>query len=143
MGVWLGVCFAVAFLIGVVSHFAQAPVWWLPYPTAPSWGYRVTQGLHIISGTAAIPLLLVKLWTVFPKLFARMPSPRSPEFVLHPLERASIAALVAAAVFQLASGLSLTPHSGIPGASPSGRRTTPWRGWPSARWPCTLRSSCR
>ena len=34
------------------------------------WVYRVTQGLHILSGTAAIPLLLVKLYAVYPKLFA-------------------------------------------------------------------------
>ena len=33
---------------------------------ARSWGYRVTQGLHVITGTAAVPLLLVKLWTVYP-----------------------------------------------------------------------------
>ncbi len=106
VGVWLGACFSVAFLTGLASHFAQAHTWWLPYPTAPSWGYRVTQGLHVISGTAAIPLLLVKLWTVFPKLFAKVPLGDRRQLVRHGLERGSIGALVAAGVFQLATGLA-------------------------------------
>ena len=106
VGVWLGICFGVALLTGVASHFAQAHTWWFPYPTAPSWGYRVTEGLHVISGTAAVPLLLVKLWTVFPKLFARVPRESVRLLVVHGLERASIGVLVAAAVFQLATGLA-------------------------------------
>ena len=59
----------------------------------------------MISGTAAIPLLLVKLWTVFPKLLTRPPRELR-QLVLHGLERASIAVLVAAGIFQLASGLA-------------------------------------
>jgi len=105
IGVWLGVCFALAFLTGVISHVAQSHHPWFPFPTSPSWGYRVTQGVHVISGTAAIPLLLVKLWTVFPKLLARPPKVKR-ELVLHGLERVSIAVLVAAGIFQLASGLA-------------------------------------
>ena len=105
VGLWLGICFFIAFVTGLVSHAAQAPDPWIAFPTRPTWGYRVTQGLHVISGTAAIPLLLVKLWSVFPKLFARIPrDPR--ELVLMVLERGSIAVLVAAAIFQLASGLA-------------------------------------
>ena len=38
----------------------------MPFPTSPSWGYRVTQGLHVTTGTAAVPLLLVKLWIGLP-----------------------------------------------------------------------------
>ncbi|MBF4160178.1 molybdopterin-dependent oxidoreductase [Nocardioides sp. CBS4Y-1] len=106
IGRWLGIAFTIAFLTGLVSHWAQAQTWWIPYPTAPSWGYRLTQGLHLVSGTACVPLLLVKLWTVFPKLFQAMPKPFSREGVLTVLERGSIAVLVAAAIFQLASGLS-------------------------------------
>lgn len=105
VGLWLGICFAVAFVTGLVSHWAQTPVPWLPFPTAPSWGYRVTQGLHVAAGTAAVPLLLVKLWTVFPKLLARPPRPGR-DLVVHGLERVSVAVLVAAAVFQLATGLA-------------------------------------
>ena len=106
IGLWLGVCFGLALLTGVFSHFAQAQTWWFPYPTAPSWGYRVTQGVHVISGTAAVPLLLVKLWSVFPNLFQSVPRGSVRTLALHGLERASIGVLVAAAIFQLASGLA-------------------------------------
>ncbi len=104
VGLWLGICFGVAFLTGLISHYAQQPHQPIPFPTSPSWGYRVTQGLHVASGTAAVPLLLVKLWTVFPKLFARPPR-RIAELVVHGMERVSIGVLVAAAIFQLATGL--------------------------------------
>src|SRR5262249_52971448 len=73
VGLWLGVTFGLAFVTGVLSHWPQPPSPWLPFPTSPSWGYRVTQGIHVISGTAAVPLLLVKLWTVSPNLLARPP----------------------------------------------------------------------
>jgi DMSO/TMAO reductase YedYZ molybdopterin-dependent catalytic subunit len=105
VGLWLGICFGVAFVTGLVSHWAKIPHPWVPFPTRPVWGYRVTQGLHVISGTAAVPLLLVKLWTVYPKLFARPPR-RVGELVAHGAERVSIAVLVAAAVFQLVTGLA-------------------------------------
>ena len=105
VGLWLGLCFAVAFITGLLSHAAQSPTPWFPLPTRPSWGYRVTQGLHVISGTAAVPLLLVKLWTVFPKLFARVPL-GARERALTAAERGSIAVLVASSVFMLASGLA-------------------------------------
>ena len=105
IGMWLGICFLVAFLTGLISHVAQSPTPWFPLPTRPSWGYRVTQGLHIASGTAAIPLLLVKLWSVLPKLFARLPEGRRQQALIA-VERGSIAVLVAASIFQLASGLA-------------------------------------
>ncbi len=106
IGVWLGICFGLAFTTGVISHFAQATTWWFPYPTSPSWGYRVTQGVHVISGTAAVPLLLVKLWTVFPKLFARVPRSSLRALSVDAVEKASIGVLVAAAIFQLVTGLA-------------------------------------
>jgi hypothetical protein len=107
VGLWLGITFGVAFVTGLISHYAQQQHQPVPFPTSPSWGYRVTQGLHVIAGTAAVPLLLVKLWTVFPKLFARPPR-RILELLGHGLERASIGVLVAAAIFELASGLANT-----------------------------------
>jgi Oxidoreductase molybdopterin binding domain len=103
IGLWLGVAFGVCFVTGFISHAAHQPSW--PFPSRPVSAYRVTQGLHVIAGTAAVPLLLVKLWTVFPKLFARPPRP-SRELVVHAAERVSIAVLVAASIFQLASGLA-------------------------------------
>ena len=105
IGVWLGVCFGTAFVTGLISHWAQLPAPAVPFPTAPAWGYRVTQGLHVIAGTTAIPLLLVKLWAVYPKLFAALPR-LSRAGLVNALERGSIGVLVAAAIFQLASGLA-------------------------------------
>jgi hypothetical protein len=55
----------------------------------------------VISGVASIPLLLAKLWSVYPKLFER-PLIKS---VPHALERGSIFVLVAASFFELATGL--------------------------------------
>ncbi|GAA2144356.1 molybdopterin-dependent oxidoreductase [Nocardioides koreensis] len=105
VGLWLGICFAVAFVTGLISHYAQVPDQPVPFPTSPSWGYRVTQGLHVMAGTAAVPLLLVKLWTVYPRLFKRPPRGLR-RLAVEAAERASIGVLVAAAVFQLASGLA-------------------------------------
>ncbi|HEV2797107.1 MAG TPA: molybdopterin-dependent oxidoreductase, partial [Nocardioides sp.] len=76
------------------------------FPTSPSWGYRLTQGLHVTSGIAAIPLLLVKLWAVLPNLFEALPLRDARRLVLTALERASIAVLVAASIFQLATGVA-------------------------------------
>lgn len=56
---------------GLISHLVQHPQPWFWWPTRPVGLYRITQGLHVISGIAAIPLLVVKLWSVWPKLFAR------------------------------------------------------------------------
>ncbi|MGC0335287.1 molybdopterin-dependent oxidoreductase [Streptomyces sp. SLBN-8D4] len=103
IGRWLGPAFALCFVTGLVSHFMQHPPNWLAdhIPSRPSWGYRVTQGLHVASGIAAVPLLLAKLWTVYPRLF-EWPPLRSAR---HALERLSVAVLVAGAVFELATGL--------------------------------------
>lgn len=101
IGTALGVAFALAFVTGVISHELQHPPSWLPLPTRPVWFYRFTQGLHVASGLAAIPLLLAKLWTVYPRLFAWPPLTS----LVHALERLSIGVLVAGAVFELATGL--------------------------------------
>ncbi len=107
VGLWLAVSFTICFLTGLVSHYAQLPSHPIPFPTSPSWGYRLTQGLHVVTGTATIPLLLVKLWAVLPHLFRALPSLGDPRrLVLTVLERGSIALLVAASVFLLATGLS-------------------------------------
>ncbi|MEV0180187.1 molybdopterin-dependent oxidoreductase [Streptomyces sp. NPDC050625] len=103
IGRWLGAAFVVCFITGLISHFMQHPPGWpaIDIPSRPVWGYRVTQGLHVASGIAAVPLLLAKLWTVYPRLF-EWPPLRS---VRHALERLSVAVLVAGAVFELATGL--------------------------------------
>jgi hypothetical protein len=105
VGLSLGICFAICFVTGVISHYAQNADHPVPFPTSPAWGYRLTQGLHVVTGTAAVPLLLVKLWTVYPRLFRR-PLRGLRLLVLDALERGSIGVLVAAAVFELATGLA-------------------------------------
>ncbi|MGI9083918.1 MAG: molybdopterin-dependent oxidoreductase [Aeromicrobium sp.] len=103
LGIWVGVLFGICFLTGIWSHYQYTSPGWLPIGPNPSWLYRVTQGLHVASGTAVIPLLLVKLWSVFPRLFIRPPTaPKA--LVREGLERASIAVLMAAGLFQLVSG---------------------------------------
>ncbi|MGL4745685.1 MAG: molybdopterin-dependent oxidoreductase [Dermatophilaceae bacterium] len=105
VGVWLGVCFTLAFVTGLSSHAAQLATPAVALPTSPARLYQVSQGVHVAAGTAAVPLLLVKLWSVFPHLFQRPPSaPRA--LAVHLLERLSIALLVGGAVFQLVTGLA-------------------------------------
>jgi hypothetical protein len=101
LGVWLGVAFLLCFVTGLLSHLIQHPPAWFGWPATPASLYRITQGVHVLSGIAAIPLLLAKLWSVYPKLFAR-PLVRS---LPHALERVSILILSGAAFFELATGL--------------------------------------
>ncbi len=105
VGTWLGIAFAVCFLTGLYSHVLQHPISWLPLPTRPARLYQVTQGLHVASGTAAVPLLLVKLWAVFPRFFER-PSGEPRRLVLDVLEKGSVALLVGSGIFQLVTGLA-------------------------------------
>ncbi|GAB3854170.1 molybdopterin-dependent oxidoreductase [Nocardioides maradonensis] len=104
IGIWVGICFGVCFVTGLISHYAQLPQQPVAFPASPSWGYRLTQTLHVVSGTAAIPLLLVKLWAVYPRLFQALPR-RLGEVVLAALERGSIAVLVAGSLLELAIGV--------------------------------------
>ncbi|WP_278314742.1 molybdopterin-dependent oxidoreductase [Lolliginicoccus levis] len=101
LGIALAITVTICFITGLISHFVQYPVAWLPWPPFPSGLYRFTQGLHVISGVATIPLLLVKLWSVYPRLFER-PMVRS---ALHAAERGSIAVLVGSMIFMLVTGL--------------------------------------
>lgn len=100
LGVALGVAFGVCFLTGVWSHLAQDPPSWFTYPARPAGLYRVTQGVHVVTGTATIPLLLAKLWVVHPRL-VEWPPARS---VLHAVERAALLPLVGGALFLVVSG---------------------------------------
>jgi hypothetical protein len=100
LGLALGIAIAMLFVTGLLSHYQYEPWRWLPVPASPAWGYRVTQGLHVATGIATIPLLLVKLWSVYPDLF-RFPPIRS---LRHGLERLSVAVMVATALVQLATG---------------------------------------
>ncbi|WP_324277134.1 molybdopterin-dependent oxidoreductase [Blastococcus brunescens] len=101
VGVWLGLAFLVCFVTGLISHLIQNPPGWFVWPASPAWLYRVTQGLHVATGLAAIPLLLVKLWAVYPKLFEWPPAGS----VSRAVSRLSILVLVGAAAMQLLTGL--------------------------------------
>ena len=71
------------------------------WPTNPAWLYALTQGLHVVSGVVAIPLLFAKLWSVMPKLF-EWPPLRS---TAHMFERVSLALLVGGALFVFFTGV--------------------------------------
>jgi hypothetical protein len=101
LGIALGVTFAVCFLTGLLSHLIQHPPAWFAWPSRPAGLYRFTQGLHVVTGLATVPLLGTKLWSVYPRLF-RFPPVRS---IAHAAERASVAVLVAAALFQVVGGV--------------------------------------
>ena len=100
VGLWLGVCFGICFVTGLISHYAQNADHPVPFPASPVWGYRVTQGLHVATGLASIPLLLAKLWSVYPRLFQWPPF----RDLLHLVERAALVVLVAGSIFMLFSG---------------------------------------
>lgn len=104
VGSALGVAFGICFLTGVWSGLQYDTPGWVPLGPEPTQLYRWTQGIHVTSGIAAIPLLLVKLWSVFPRLFIRPPT-GARQRALDVVERGSIAVLVSSAVFMLASGL--------------------------------------
>ena len=101
-------------ITGFLSHAAYDPdlgsngitggfddgFYFLDWPTSPVWLYSVTQGLHVLTGLAAIPILIAKLWSVIPKLYERPPA-RS---LAQGLERLSIATLVSSSVFLFVTG---------------------------------------
>jgi DMSO/TMAO reductase YedYZ molybdopterin-dependent catalytic subunit len=73
----------------------------LDWPTGPAWLYALNQGLHIVTGLAVIPLLLVKLWSVIPQLW-EWPPVRS---LAHGLERFNLFLLVGSSLFLISSGV--------------------------------------
>ena len=107
LGVWLGAMFGVCFLTGFVSHEIQHPASWFWWPAHPVWLYRLTQGTHIATGLASVPLLAAKLWSVFPRLLT-LPAVRKWTRVkdwAQLIERISVLVLVAAALVQVVSGV--------------------------------------
>jgi hypothetical protein len=104
-------------LTGLISHWAYQPG--LPgnatvnpaldipvllrFPTSwPSWDFAINQGVHVVLGLMLLPLLLAKLWSVIPKLFAR-PLARS---VAGTIERASMVLLVSSVLVEFATGIA-------------------------------------
>ena len=102
LGVALGVCFIVCFVTGFLSHLIQHPPSWFDWPSRPAGLYRLSQGIHVTTGIATIPLLLAKLWTVYPS-FWTWPPIRS---AAHTVERISLLPLVGGSLFLLFSGVA-------------------------------------
>ncbi|MGW3727139.1 molybdopterin-dependent oxidoreductase [Streptomyces sp. NPDC000851] len=116
-GVVLLVGITLLFVTGLLSYAAYNPdlspvndqtpdkgllgFYLFSWPTAPHWLYRLTQGVHVTLGLTLIPVLLAKLWSVVPRLFA-LPPARS---VAHALERISLILLVGGALFQFTTGV--------------------------------------
>ncbi|GAA0289826.1 molybdopterin-dependent oxidoreductase [Streptomyces polychromogenes] len=136
-GPWLTAVFGIALLLGVtvlfvtglLSYAAYEPdlaavndqtpgkgllgFYLFSWPTSPYWLYRVTQGVHVTLGVVLVPVLLAKLWSVIPKLFA-WPPVRSPA---QALERVSLLLLVGGAGFEFATGiLNVQLHYVFPGS---------------------------
>lgn len=100
LGVALGIAFSICALTGLLSLWAQSDAPWIDWPSRPAGLYRITQGLHVVTGFASIPLLLAKLWTVAPQL-VRLPPART---VAHAVERLMLLPLVGGSLFLLFSG---------------------------------------
>ncbi len=102
LGLALGVCFVTCFVTGFLSHLIQHPPSWWSWPARPAGLYRLSQGIHVTTGIASIPLLLAKLWTVYPS-FWTWPPVRS---AAHVIERISLLPLVGGSLFMLFSGVA-------------------------------------
>jgi DMSO/TMAO reductase YedYZ molybdopterin-dependent catalytic subunit len=115
LGSILLVTMPVVILTGLLSYLAYAPqlgqaipgdVGWLRlpgfnWPTDPSWLYRLTQGVHVGLGLVLIPVVLAKLWSVIPRLFAWPPV----SSIAQLLERVSLTMLVGGILFEIVTGV--------------------------------------
>src|ERR671916_413956 len=116
LGSLLLVLLAVVAVTGFLSHAAYQPdlgrnalvepdlPWttFFDWPTGPSWLYALTQGIHVNAGLVAVPVLLAKLWSVIPRLFAWPPAATPAQAV----ERAAAGLLVASTIFLFATGIA-------------------------------------
>jgi DMSO/TMAO reductase YedYZ molybdopterin-dependent catalytic subunit len=105
----------VVVVTGLLSWLAYGPqlggalpgdVGWLrlpsvDWPARPSWLYRLTQGLHVGLGLVLVPVVLAKLWSVIPRLFA-WPPVRS---IAQALERVTVLLLVGSILFEIVTGV--------------------------------------
>ncbi|MDT5009562.1 MAG: hypothetical protein QOH57_1179 [Mycobacterium sp.] len=115
LGLVLLISLPIVILTGLLSYVAYGPqfgqaipahVGWLKlptfdWPTSPSWLYRLNQGLHVGLGLILIPVVLAKLWSVIPRLFAWPPSRSFAQL----LERLSLLMLVGGILFEIVTGV--------------------------------------
>jgi DMSO/TMAO reductase YedYZ molybdopterin-dependent catalytic subunit len=102
LGATLGLLFTIAFVTGLYSHLHQHPVSWLPVPSRPAGLFRITQGVHVATGIACLPVLVAKLWVIWPR-FVSYPPVKS---VAHLVERVGLFPLVGGGIFMIFSGLA-------------------------------------
>src|SRR5438093_3112110 len=102
LGLALGASFTICFVTGLLSHLIQHPPSWFSWTPRPAGLYRFSQGLHVAIGIASIPVLLAKLWTVYPLLWTWPPV----RGVAHAIERLSLAPLVGGSLFLLFTGVA-------------------------------------
>ncbi|MCV7443764.1 molybdopterin-dependent oxidoreductase [Mycobacterium paraense] len=106
----------IEFLTGLASYAAYNPgfrsndpnpkhglfgLYLFDWLTSPGWVYRLTEGVHVMLGLALVPVVLAKLWSVMPKLFAW---PRRPS-VAQVLERASLILVVGGVAVEMTTGI--------------------------------------
>jgi DMSO/TMAO reductase YedYZ molybdopterin-dependent catalytic subunit len=101
LSVALGVTFTVCFLTGLASHWAQLARPAVAWPTGPRDLYRWTQGAHVVSGVVSVPLLLGKLFSVYPRLWTWPPLVGA----AHAVERLALVPLVGGSLLLLLTGL--------------------------------------
>ena len=102
LGVALGVAFGLCFATGVSRTWPSTRRGGSSVRARPAGLYRITQGVHVLTGIAAIPFLLAKLWVVHPRL-VDWPPARS---VAHAVERLALLPLVGGGLFLLLSGVA-------------------------------------
>ena len=102
LGASLGILFSICFVTGIYSHVQQHPLSWLPIPARPAGLYRFTQGLHVVSGIASMPVLVAKLWLVWPRFVAFPVAKRASQLI----ERIGLFPLVAGGIFMTFSGVA-------------------------------------
>src|SRR5271163_929702 len=114
-GATLLVVLPIVIVTGLLSYIAYGPrfgqaipfdVGWLKLPTfdwpsSPSWLYRLNQGVHVGLGLVMIPVVLAKLWSVIPRLFAWPPA-RS---LAQALERVTLLMVVGGILFEIVTGV--------------------------------------
>ncbi|GHF50187.1 hypothetical protein GCM10017566_24120 [Amycolatopsis bartoniae] len=113
LGVVLLACLPVVLVTGLLDYVAYGPHQGIPadvgllhlpvfdWPTRPAWLFRLTQGLHVGLGLVLVPVVLAKLWSVIPKLFA-WPPISSPA---QALERLTLLLLVGSILFEIVTGV--------------------------------------
>jgi DMSO/TMAO reductase YedYZ molybdopterin-dependent catalytic subunit len=122
-GPWLTSVFGLVLLIGIpvefvtglLSYAAYNPrlhngpnqnhgffgLYLFSWVTSPPWLYRVIEGTHLILGLVLVPVVLAKLWSVMPKLFAWPPWQSIAQF----LERLSLVLIVGGVMFEMTTGI--------------------------------------